>query len=81
MKTIIVGGGKVGQSLARQLTAESYDVTLIDKNERVVEQARTTLDVIGIVGNGAAYPVLESAGAKDADLLVALTASDEINML
>ena len=81
MKTIIVGGGKVGQSLARQLTVESYDVTLIDKNERVVEQARTTLDVIGIIGNGAAYPVLESAGAKDADLLVALTASDEINML
>ena len=81
MKTIIVGGGKVGQSLARQLSVEGYNVTLIDKSERVVEQARTTLDVIGIVGNGAAYPVLESAGAKDADLLVALTASDEINML
>lgn len=81
MKTIIVGGGKVGLSLARQLSVEGYDVTLVDRNDRVVEQARTTLDVIGIVGNGAAYPVLESAGAKDADLLVALTASDEINML
>ncbi len=81
MKTIIVGGGKVGQSLAQQLLLEEYDVTIVDKSSRVVEQARTTLDVIGIVGNGAAYPVLESAGAKDADLLVALTASDEINML
>ncbi len=81
MKSIIVGGGKVGQALARQLSEEGSDITLIDKSSRVVEQASTTLDVIGIVGNGAAYPVLESAGAKDADLLVALTASDEVNML
>ena len=81
IKTIIVGGGKVGQSLAQQLLLEEYDVTIVDRSSRVVEQARTTLDIIGIVGNGAAYPVLESAGAKDADLLIALTASDETNML
>ncbi|MDO4572276.1 MAG: Trk system potassium transporter TrkA [Clostridia bacterium] len=81
MDIVIVGGGKVGYALAAQLINEGHAITLIDKNERVIEQIGTTLDAMCIAGNGAAYPVLESAGVANADLLIAVTAGDEANML
>lgn len=81
MRITIVGGGKVGFSLAKQMQAEGYDITIIDKNEHVIEQIGNVLDVIGYVGNGASYPVLQSIGVENCDLLIAVTASDEVNML
>ena len=81
MKIVIVGGGKVGYALAMQLAGEGHAVTVIDKNERVIEQVGNTLDAMCVTGNGAAYPVLESAGVSGADLLIAVTAGDETNLL
>ncbi len=81
MNIIIVGGGKVGGLLAEQLLDEGHDITVIDKNERVVEQLGNTLDIIGYVGNGATYSVLQSVDIANCDLLIAVTASDEVNML
>ena len=80
MRIAIVGGGKVGYSLAEQLQQEDHDITVIDKNEKVIEQIGNQLDVIGFVGNGASYAALESAGVRGCDLLIAVTASDEVNM-
>ena len=81
MRIFIVGCGKIGQTLARQLVAESHDVTVVDNDEQVLETMGNTLDVICYAGNGASYLALRDAGAADADLLVAVTASDEVNML
>lgn len=81
MRITIVGAGKVGFSLAKQLQAEGYDITVVDRSERVVEQIGNTLDVIGYVGNGAAYPVLQSVDTESCDLLIAVTATDEVNLL
>lgn len=81
MQIIVVGCGKMGSSLAVQLVAEGHRVTVIDRNESVIEQISNTQDVIGYVGNGAVFSVLEEAGAKDTDLLLAMTTSDEINLL
>lgn len=81
MQIMIVGCGKMGTSLAVQLVAEGHRVTVIDRSESVIEQISNTQDVIGYVGNGAVFSVLEEAGAKDADLLLAVTTSDEINLL
>ena len=81
MQIMIVGCGKMGSTLAVQLVAEGHRVTVIDRNESVIEQISNTQDVIGYVGNGAVFSVLEEAGAKDADLLLAVTTSDEINLL
>ena len=81
MQIMIVGCGKMGSTLAVQLVAEGHRVTVIDRSESVIEQISNTQDVIGYVGNGAVFSVLEEAGAKDADLLLALTQSDELNLL
>ncbi len=81
MKIVIVGCGKVGTTLAVKLQEEGHEITVIDHNEKVIEQISNTVDVIGYVGNGAVYSVLEEAGAKDTDLLLAVTATDEINLL
>ena len=81
MQIMIVGCGKMGSTLAVQLVAEGHRVTVVDRNESVIEQISNTQDVIGYVGNGAVFSVLEEAGAKDADLLLAVTTSDEINLL
>ncbi|MDO4568278.1 MAG: Trk system potassium transporter TrkA [Clostridia bacterium] len=81
MNIAIVGGGKVGASLAVQLLNEGHAITVIDRSDSVVEQLGNRLDVIGCVGNGASYDVLESAGVRTSDLLIAVTASDEVNML
>lgn len=81
MKICIVGAGKIGGALAERLSDEGHDITVIDTNERAVENMSNTLDVIGCVGNGATYHVQRDAGVADADMLIAVTATDEINML
>ena len=81
MKVIICGAGQVGWQIARHLSGEKNDVTIIDVNADLVRRASDTLDVQGIVGF-ASYPdVLERAGARDADMIIAATYSDEVNMV
>lgn len=81
MKVLICGAGQVGWQTARQLSGEGNAVTVIDVNGELVRSAAETLDVQGIVGF-ASYPdVLERAGARDADLIIAATHSDEVNMV
>jgi trk system potassium uptake protein TrkA len=81
MKVIICGAGQVGWQIARHLSSERNDVTVVDNNPDLVARATDTLDVQGITGF-ASYPdVLERAGAEDADMLIAATHSDEVNMV
>ncbi len=81
MKVIICGAGQVGWQIARHLSGENNDVTVVDNNPALVARATDTLDVAGITGF-ASYPdVLEQAGAKDADMIIAATFSDEVNMV
>ncbi len=81
MKIIVVGGGKVGQTLVEQLNAEGHDITIIDKDPEVVESIISKVDVMGFVGNGASYHIQKEAGCSDANLLIAVTDSDELNLL
>ncbi len=81
MHIIIAGDGKVGSTLARQLSAEGYDITLIDSNRQVLNASVERFDVMAIHGNCAAMNVLLQAGVRDADLLIAATSADEINLL
>jgi len=81
MKVIICGAGQVGWQIARHLSGEKNDVTVVDNNPELVRRATDTLDVQGISGF-ASYPdILERAGAKDADMIIAATHSDEVNMV
>ncbi|MEC3860988.1 Trk system potassium transporter TrkA [Mesobacterium sp. TK19101] len=81
MKVIICGAGQVGWQIARHLSGESNDVTVVDNNPDLVRRATDTLDVQGISGF-ASYPdVLDRAGARDADMIIAATYSDEVNMV
>ncbi|WP_323782572.1 Trk system potassium transporter TrkA [Thalassovita sp.] len=81
MKVIICGAGQVGWQIARHLSGEKNDVTVVDNNPELVRRATDTLDVQGIAGF-ASYPdVLEQAGARDADMIIAATHSDEVNMV
>lgn len=81
MKIIIVGCGKVGATLAEQLSSEDNDVTVVDKRYESVQALSNEYDVMGIVGSGTDHSVLEEAGVEQADLLIAVTSSDELNML
>ncbi|MEC7761008.1 MAG: Trk system potassium transporter TrkA [Pseudomonadota bacterium] len=81
MKVIICGAGQVGWQIARHLSGERNDVTVVDNNPDLVARATETLDVQGITGF-ASYPdVLDNAGARDADMVIAATHSDEVNMV
>ncbi|GAA6178916.1 MULTISPECIES: Trk system potassium transporter TrkA [unclassified Shimia] len=81
MKVIICGAGQVGWQIARHLSGENNDVTVVDNNPDLVRRATDTLDVQGISGF-ASYPdVLDRAGARDADMVIAATYSDEVNMV
>ena len=81
MKVIICGAGQVGWQIARHLSGEKNDVTVVDVNADLVRRATETLDVQGVTGF-ASYPdVLERAGARDADMIIAATYSDEVNMV
>lgn len=81
MKIIIVGCGKVGATLAEQLNKEGHDIVLIDRNALALEKVTNSVDVMGVEGNGAVYAVQKEAGIHEADLLIATTSSDELNML
>ncbi len=81
MKIIIAGDGKVGATLTRQLSAEGYDLTLIDANQMVLENSSEQYDIMAIQGNCASMSVLQQAGVRDADVLIAATSADEINLL
>ncbi len=81
MRIFIVGCGKIGQTLARELVAEAHDVTVVDTDEQVLANIANTLDVICFTGNGASFLALRDAGVESADLVVAVTESDEVNML
>ena len=81
MNIIIAGDGKVGLTLARQLSAEGHDLTLIDLDNLVLEQTMEQYDVMGVQGNCATMSTLEQAGVREADLLIAATNADEVNLL
>lgn len=81
MKIIIVGDGKVGFTLAEHLSREEHDVTIIDTSDNALQKASDTLDVMCIKGNGASLTALKEAGADTADLLIAVTNLDEVNMV
>jgi trk system potassium uptake protein TrkA len=81
MKIIIIGAGKVGYTLAENLAEEQNDVTVIDRNAHALEKVEDNLDVMCIKGNGVSARVLLEAGIEHADLLIAVTGSDEVNMV
>ena len=81
MNIVIAGSGKVGTTLAMRLSSEGYNVTLIDSNHRVLEEVCEACDSMGVHGNCASMPVLLQAGISDADLLIAATNEDEVNLL
>ena len=81
MKIILVGGGKVGTALTRQLSEEGHNVTVVDTNKARVEHLTESYDVLGIVGNGSSITTLSEAGIEDADVFIAVTGSDELNLL
>ncbi len=81
LNIIIVGCGKVGATLTEQLCKEGHDITLIDKNAQKMQALSNLYDVLAITGNGASYNVLKEAGVEEADLIIAVTNSDELNLL
>ena len=81
MRIIIVGCGKVGSALAESLSKEDHDIIVIDIDGEVVNQITETADIIGVEGNGASLVVQQEAGIKEADILIATTVSDEVNLL
>lgn len=78
---IIVGCGKVGATLIERLSQEGHDITIIDKNAQKIQEITNLYDVMGFVGNGASYSVQKEAGIDSSDLLIAVTDSDELNLL
>lgn len=81
MNIIIAGSGKVGGDLAEQLCREGHDITIIDENAEVVGRMTTMTDVRGVVGNAASYSIQTEAGIQKADLMIAVTGADEVNLL
>jgi len=81
LNIIIVGCGKIGTTLAEQLSKEGHDITIIDKNPDRITTLIEGCDVMGIIGNGASYSILQEAGIDSADLIIAVTNSDELNLL
>lgn len=81
MYIIIAGCGKVGGTLAEQLSREGHDITVIDQRPGVIQHVTNVADVRGLVGNGASYNIQKDAGIEKADLLIAVTNADEVNLL
>ena len=81
MKIIILGAGQVGSSLAENLTSEANDITIVDNNETILQALRDRLDLRTIMGQASHPNILRQAGAEDADMLIAVTDSDETNMV
>ena len=81
MRIIIIGAGEVGFHIARRLTAENKEVVVVDKNSEVLSRVAERLDVETVLGSGSSPKILETAGVKGADILLAVTDSDEINLI
>ena len=82
MKIIIVGCGKIGHKIVAMLSNEhEHNITIVDLRQDVVNELVNTYDVMGVVGNGASMDIQEEAGVADAQLVIALTRSDELNIL
>ena len=81
MFIVIMGQGKVGRTLTEFLSKEEHDITIIDINPKRIEDMTDSFDIMGVVGNGASYNVQLEAGVNKADLIIASTPSDEVNIL
>jgi trk system potassium uptake protein TrkA len=81
VKIIIAGDGKVGSMLTKQLSLEGYDITIIDAKLKVLETTEERYDIMAVQGNCASMATLEQAGVKDANLIIAVTNADEVNLL
>ena len=81
LNIIIVGCGKVGATLIEQLTREGHDITIIDQNPQKIQEITNQYDIMGMAGNGASYNVQMEAGIENTDLFIAVTGSDELNLL
>lgn len=81
MNIIILGAGKVGEAIAKDLADEQHDITLIEKDEKRFESMMNQYDIKGIAGNGASYEILEEASVEEADVFLAVTENDELNMI
>ena len=81
MKIIILGAGQVGGTLAANLASESNDITVVDRNENHLRELRDSLDIGTVFGHASHPDVLQRAGIEDADMLIAVTSDDEINMV
>ena len=81
MQILIVGCGNVGQTLVQQLSKEGHNITVIEEKNAVLQDVVNSYDVMGIVGNGASYSIMKDAGIDKAELMIAVTDSDELNLL
>lgn len=81
MKIVIMGAGKVGKLLCRDLSEENHEIILIEKNERIFRNVMDQYDITGVVGNGASYDTQMEAGVDNADMFLSLTENDELNMV
>ena len=81
MNIIIVGNGKVGYTLAQYLSKDGHDITILDRNQQALNKASETLDVMCIKGNGANVKTLIEANVEAADVIIAVTGNDELNMV
>ena len=81
MQIIVVGCGNVGATLTQQLSKEGHNITVIEEKSHVLQNVVNSYDVMGIVGNGASYSIMKDAGIETADLMIAVTNSDELNLL
>ena len=81
MNIIICGAGKVGFSISKQLSAQGHSITVIDQSSEDIKKINDNQDVKGIVGRATLPSVMENAGAKDTDMIIAVTRNDETNMI
>ena len=81
MRIVVIGDGKVGRSIIENISLEGHEVIVIDSNEKNINELVNTYDVMGVCGNGVSYEVQKSAGVDKADLVIAVTVSDEVNIL
>ena len=81
LNIMIVGCGKVGKTLVERLSKEGHDISVVDKSAARLQSVTNMYDVFGVVGNGASFTVLKEAGIEHTDILIAVTDSDELNLL
>ncbi|RPI50375.1 MAG: NAD-dependent epimerase/dehydratase family protein, partial [Deltaproteobacteria bacterium] len=81
MRIVVIGAGEVGRHICQQLSLEDHEVILIDRNADRLKRAERDLNILGIEGNGASARILEQAGISKADLFIAVTDIDEVNLI